>query len=145
MVAHRGVGVIVTSPARQRFVVQRKDASYPRYPRGCSMFGGACEPGESDTAALVRELHEELGDASARVLVDAGPREIGVFAVGEHRFAFVLFEAVVADDVLGELATRPVFEGERAELVTRAELAALPWVWGLGEVVAAYLAGAAPS
>jgi 8-oxo-dGTP pyrophosphatase MutT (NUDIX family) len=141
MGAHRGVGVIVTSAARRRFVVQRKDAAYPRYPRGCSLFGGACETGETDAAALVRELHEELGVASARALVDAGLREIGVFAVGEHGFAFVLFEAVVPDELLDQLAATPVLEGERAELVTRAELAALPWVWGLDEVVAAYVAG----
>jgi 8-oxo-dGTP pyrophosphatase MutT (NUDIX family) len=139
MADHRGVGVIATNPARTRFLVQRKDASYPRFPRGYSLFGGAVEPGESDAAALVRELHEELGDASARALVDAGPREIETFALGERRFAFVLFEIVVADDMLDLIASRPVFEGERAEVVARSELVGLPWVWSLAQVLAAYV------
>ncbi|MBC8071948.1 MAG: NUDIX hydrolase [Deltaproteobacteria bacterium] len=144
MVAHRGVGVIVTDPARSRFVVQRKDASYPRYPRGHSLFGGACEPGESSEATLERELFEELGDASARVLLDAGPREIGAFTVGESGFTFVLFEAVVAVEMLDVLAARPVHEGERAEIITREELPGLAWVWGLEAVLAAYIAGIGP-
>lgn len=139
MVDHRGVGVIATNPARTRFLVQRKDASYPRFPRGCSLFGGACERGESAQAALVRELHEELGDATAHLLVDAGLRELGRFEVGERGFAFVLFEAVVADEMLDVLASRPVLEGERAEVVAREDLLGLAWVWGLGEVLAAYV------
>lgn len=138
MALHRGVGVIATNPARARFLVQRKDASYPRFPRGYSLFGGACEHGESDEAALVRELVEELGDASARALVDAGLREIASFEVGERRFAFVLFEAVIPDDVLDVIASRPVFEGECAEVVARAELVGLPWVWDLRQVLEAY-------
>ena len=91
------------------------------------MFGGACEPGESDEAALVRAL------------VDAGLRAIGRFEVGERRFAFALFETVVADEMLDVLASRPVFEGERAEVVTRGELVGMAWVWALGEVLAAYV------
>jgi 8-oxo-dGTP pyrophosphatase MutT (NUDIX family) len=139
--AHRGVGVIVTNPAGTRFLVQRKDASYPRFPRGYSLFGGAREPGESDAAALARELDEELGAASAQVLVAAGPRELETFTLGDPGFAFVLFEAVVEDQLLDVLAARPVFEGECAQAVTRAELVALPWVWSLAQVVAAYLDG----
>lgn len=136
---HRGVGLIATNAARTRFLVQRKDESYPEFPQGYSLFGGACEPGESDEAALVRELYEELGDATARVLVDAGPREIGTFEVGERRFGFTLFETVVAEEMLDVLASLPVFEGERAEVVPRGELMGLAWVWGLGEVLAAYV------
>lgn len=139
MADHRGVGVIVTNPARDRFLVQRKDASYPRFPRGYSLFGGAREHGESDQAALVRELYEELGDASARALVDAGLREIATFEVGERRFAFVLFEAVVTDEMLDVIAARPVFEGECAAVVARAELVGLAWVWTLGDVITAYV------
>jgi 8-oxo-dGTP pyrophosphatase MutT (NUDIX family) len=137
--AHRGVGVIVTNPARDRFLVQRKDASYPRFPRGYSLFGGAREPGESDVDALARELEEELGAASAQQLVAAGLREIEEFVVGEPGFAFVLFEAVVEDALLDVLAARPVFEGECAQAVTRGELAMLPWVWSLAQVIATYL------
>lgn len=140
MTDHRGVGVIATNPARDRFVVQRKDARYPHFPRGCSLFGGARERGESDADALVRELHEELGEASARALVEAGPREIGTFLLGASQFTFVLFEVVVEDVVLDAIAARPVAEGERAELVTRDALAELPWVWDLAAVIADYLA-----
>lgn len=143
MAIHRGVGVIVTNPARDRFLVQRKDASYPRFPRGYSLFGGAREQGESDDAALARELYEELGDASARALVDAGLQEIGAFELGERRLVFVLFEAVVADEMLEVFASRPVFEGERAEVVARADLGGLAWIWTLADVIAAYLKGTA--
>jgi 8-oxo-dGTP pyrophosphatase MutT (NUDIX family) len=139
MGGHRGVGVIATNPDRSRFLVQRKDATYPRYPRGYSLFGGAVERGESDLDALVRELHEELGETSARTIVDAGLHEIAAFEVGERRFTFVLFEAVVVDDTLDVLAARPVFEGERAQVVTRDALTSLPWVWDLAQVLAAYV------
>ncbi len=136
---HRGVGVIVTNGARTRFVVQRKDATYPRYPRGCSLFGGAREPGETDEQALVRELFEALGDASAAAIVAAGLRHVADFELGPRRFGFAMFEAVLDDARLDLLAARPVYEGERAEIAERSGLAALPWVWTLGDAIAAYL------
>ena len=51
---------LVLTPARDRFLVtQRLDAD-PGYPGHWELPGGKAEPGESDRAALARELREEL-------------------------------------------------------------------------------------
>lgn len=136
---HRGVGVVATNRARARFFVQQKDASYPQYPLGYSFFGGACETDETPAVALARELGEELPLVSMRALLEAEPRLVGTWRVGPTRYAFHLFEAEVADDTLDDLARAPVFEGERGVVVTRDQLAALPFIWGLGAVVVPYL------
>lgn len=136
---HEGVGVLVSNHSRTRFFVQRKDASYPRFPRGYSLFGGACEPGESPEQALVRELHEELGRSRAAALETAGPRLSATHTLGESRFTFSLFEACVGDDELDRFASEPVFEGECGTVVDREQLAGLAWVWDLGAVIDAYL------
>lgn len=136
---HRGVGVLVTNRPRTRFFVQRKDDTYPRFPRGYSLFGGACEAGESTEAALVRELHEELGPPRADVLVGAGLHLCATHVLGDTRFAFALFEACVDDAELDHFASLPVFEGECGTVIERDRLLGLPWVWDLGVVIAAYL------
>ncbi|MEM6991147.1 MAG: NUDIX domain-containing protein [Myxococcota bacterium] len=136
---HRGVGLLVTDAARQRFYVQQKDASYPNFPRAYSFFGGACEAGETVEAALARELREELGPKTADMLLEREPVALGSYVVTPAAFRFTLFETVVDHTTLERLAAAPVFEGERGAVVTRGELAALPFVWGLERVVAAYL------
>lgn len=143
---HHGVGALVTNAARSRFFVQQKDASYPGYPLAYSTFGGAREPGEGSAQAAARELREELGDAAA-ALLDAGLVEVLTTRLEPDGFTFTLFEILVDDAQLDALAGVPVFEGERGALVTRAELAELPFIWGLGAVLEAYLrerSGAAP-
>jgi 8-oxo-dGTP pyrophosphatase MutT (NUDIX family) len=137
--AHRGTGVIVTNPGHTRFVVQRKDATYPRFPRGYSLFGGACEAGESAIEALVRELFEELGPARAQLLVAAGLHERGVHRLGPQGFAFTLFEACIDDVELDRIAREPVYEGECAAVIDRDALEGLSWVWDLGVVITDYL------
>lgn len=138
MSTHHGVVAIITDAARSRFVVQRKDAGYRPFPRGLSLFGGAAEPGETPAQTIARELVEELGPAASPLLA-AGPT-----AVFERRpvaggFVVSLFEIVVDTATLDALAEAPVLEGERAELLDRDALARARFVWGLDEIVAAYL------
>jgi 8-oxo-dGTP pyrophosphatase MutT (NUDIX family) len=141
MSPHSGVGALVTNQARTRFFVQQKDTNYTPHPMGYSFFGGAVDAGESTDVAIVRELREELGDA-AEALVVAGPTLQFVEVVGPAGFDFALYEVVLADEVLEGLANVPVHEGERGALVERAQLAQLPFIWGLEQVVARYLSGA---
>ena len=135
---HRSVGVIARNHAATRFYVQQKDAAYRPHPRGYSLFGGAIEPGEAPLEALARELDEELGGA-AQLLLAAGPLLVSETRVGPSEFQFALFEVVLDDARLDTLAHTPVYEGERGAVVTREQLLALPFIWGLGAVVRAYL------
>ena len=137
---HRAVGVIARDRAGTRFYLQQKDATYPIYPLAYSLFGGAREPGESAAEALARELGEELGDAAERLLA-AGPTLVGEFRVGPRGFEFALFEVIVEDALLDQLAVTPVFEGERGAVVSREELRTLPFIWGLEVVVLGYVEG----
>lgn len=136
---HHGVVALITDPARARFVVQRKDAAYRPAPRGFSLFGGAAEPGESPEQTLARELREELGDA-AEALLAAGPRAIVLHRPLAAGFTASLFEIVIDAHALELMADVPVLEGEAAVVLDRDALAACPLVWGLGELVAVYLA-----
>ena len=130
----------MTESSRGRFFVQQKDASYPRFPLAYSMFGGARESGESPAQALARELGEELGPAAAGLL-EAGPVHVLTTAVHPWGFRYSLFEIVVRGEQLEALAEVPVLEGERGRVVARAQLPKLPFVWGLEQVVRAYLSG----
>lgn len=136
---HVAVGALIANAARTRFVVQQKDRDYRPHPRGFSCFGGAIEPGEVPGDALARELAEELGEAMAAQLLAAALREVLRMRVEPAGFEFVLFELIVDDALIDDLAEHPVLEGERAVVVERGQLLALAWVWGLEQVVAAYL------
>jgi 8-oxo-dGTP diphosphatase len=74
--------------------------------RGTAAFmqpGGKCDAGESDVAALVREIDEELG---CRVAVDSA-RALGVFdAPAANEPGFKVRAAVYAVDVEGAIAPR---------------------------------------
>lgn len=134
---HHAVVAIVTNAARSRFFVQQKDEDYRPFPLGYSLFGGAREPGEALERALVRELHEELGAAAQR-LVDAGAKHVldRELAAG---FMLSLFEIVLEEPVLASLDEIAVLEGKRGVLLDRATLEQTPLIWGLDEVVLAYL------
>jgi 8-oxo-dGTP pyrophosphatase MutT (NUDIX family) len=136
---HHGVVALITNPDRTRFVVQRKDAAYRPAPRGYSLFGGAAEPGESPAQTIARELREELG-AAAEALLAAGPRAVVERRTLSTDFAATLFEIVIDAPTLEALADVAVLEGECAVVLDRDALATCPLVWGLGELVAVYLA-----
>jgi 8-oxo-dGTP pyrophosphatase MutT (NUDIX family) len=138
---HHGVVALVTNPERTRFFIQQKDEAYRPFPLGYSLFGGAVEAGEEPAQALARELREELG-AAAQALLDAGPT--CVFAARPLATGFVvsLFEVVLEGRVLDSLAEVPVLEGRCGVVLDREQLRATPLVWGLHELVAAYLSEA---
>jgi 8-oxo-dGTP pyrophosphatase MutT (NUDIX family) len=135
---HHGVVALPTNPARTRFFIQQKDEAYRPFPLGYSLFGGAIEAGEEPAAALARELREELGEAAKRLL-DAGPTCIFAARPLAAGFVVSLFEIVLGEPVLESLAEVPVLEGRRGVVLSRDRLRTTPLVWGLGELVAAYL------
>lgn len=135
---HHGVVAIVTNPERTRFFIQQKDAAYRPFPLGYSLFGGAVEAGEEPAEALARELREELG-AAAEPLLAAGPTRVFTARPLATGFVVSLFEIVLDARALESLAETPVLEGERGVVLDRDHLRGMPLVWGLGEVVAAYL------
>jgi 8-oxo-dGTP pyrophosphatase MutT (NUDIX family) len=135
---HHGVVAIVTDPERTRFFIQQKDEAYRPFPRGYSLFGGAVEAGEEPERALARELREELG-AAAEPLLAAGPTCIFTARPLTTGFVVSLFEIVLDGPALESLAEVRVLEGERGVVLDRERLRSTPLVWGLGELVAAYL------
>lgn len=62
--AGTGIGVVcfITNPDRTRFLIQRKDGSYPyaKQHRTVCLFGGHVEASETPLAAILRELEEEV-------------------------------------------------------------------------------------
>lgn len=138
---HHGVVAIVTNPGRTRFFIQQKDEAYRPFPLGYSLFGGAVEAGEEPAQALARELREELGVA-AEALLAAGPTRIFSARPLATGFVVSLFEVVLPTRLLEPLANVTVLEGLRGVVLDREALQSTPLVWGLGELVAAYLSAA---
>lgn len=135
---HKGVGLIIGNASKELFFVQKKDKDYPvtKWVDGFSFWGGAVEENDpSPYEALIRELKEEL-------TIDLDYPKIQFvqeFLVKSDRiYTFYLFELLVDDKVLQTLNQQTVKEGH-ADLVTRADLLTQNWIWGLEQVIAAYL------
>jgi len=135
---HHGVVALITIPERTLFLLQQKDEAYRPFPLGLSLFGGAVEPGEPPEAALVRELHEELGSAAAPLLA-ASPNLVFPRRTLHAGFVLSLYEIVLDPPALASLAEAPVLEGKRSVLLDREALGRTSLIWGLGEIVTAYL------
>lgn len=134
--AHHGVVLVLTNPNRTHFLLQRKDANYPHFPRGYSFFGGALEDCESEEVGLERELVEEFPEDVFPLL--AGHRQrifSGPIHTDSFHFEISLFETILSLKQLKEIATSPVLEGESADLIQREELAQVSFVWGLEQLV----------
>lgn len=136
---HKGVGVIITNPQREVFYLQQKDDHYPvpEYRLCYSFFGGAIEAGETSLDALKRELEEELHKDVA-ALVFSGAELVHRFDIRSHgkTYTFTLYEAVVPEVL--RIAEYHVLEGAGV-MKTRSEISRLPFIWGLEQVVTAYL------
>lgn len=135
---HRGVGLVVTNPARTHFFLQQKDEAYEPHPLGYSFFGGAIEPDEDLSTALHRELREELG-MLATTFIDAGPEHVLTMELPAG-FSFSLFEVVLPSS-LGLLHGVEVLEGKRGAVIARTDLEHVSFIWGLEQVMQRYLNG----
>lgn len=137
---HQGVGLIIGNKSKELFFVQKKDHNYPisKWIDGFSFWGGAVEESDASTyEALVRELQEEL----TTELDYPNIQFVREFLVKSDRdYTFYLFELLVDDEVLQNLNKQTVKEGH-ADLVTRADLLTQNWIWGLEQVIVAYLEG----
>ena len=137
---HHGVVLVLTNNRRSHYLLQRKDASYPYFPRHYSFFGGGREPSESEEQTIERELIEEFSPEAAQLIVRPFKKIYsGQLEFQSSPFQMTLFEAVCPHESLERISTLPVHEGECAELVTTEKMLSLPFVWGL-ETLAQFLA-----
>lgn len=141
--AHHGVVLVFSNEGRSHFLLQRKDASYPHFPRCYSFFGGALESGEETLEGLERELMEEFPESIRPLLVKPRrPLFDGWIETPEFRFQINLFESTLSDEELRRIAASEVLEGESADLVEREKLSELSFVWGLEQLVPVILSKA---
>ena len=139
---HHGVGVLVTNKNKDLFYIQQKDEQYPiaQFKLCYSFFGGEKNKDETEENALERELREELESAAA-VKISRLARKIGDFELTSNGnpFTFTLYEAVLAEQELKELAGLPIKEGKRGALFDKDNITKLKFVHNLETVLRAYL------
>ncbi len=125
------VGGVILDGAGRILLVRR---GHPPGMGQWSIPGGRVEPGETDEAAVVREVAEETG---LTVSVDRPVGTVRRAAPGGG--TFVINDYVVRP--IGDPVPDPVAGDDAADArwVTRAELAALPLVDGLVEALAAWV------
>ena len=134
---HRGVGALITNFDRSDFFIQIKDETYPyeKWRGANSLWGGALEEDDpSELDGLFRELEEEFNWKP-----DAIPTFMGTFSVAsDHIFPISLFEIVLDQNQLQDLAaTSKVAEGSGL-LIPKNELFINNWVWDLDGIVRIY-------
>jgi 8-oxo-dGTP diphosphatase len=108
------VGAAIISDGRL-LAAQRSEPA--RLAGGWELPGGKVEPGESDTDALVRECHEELG-----VEIQIGDRVGGDWPLGEG----AVLRVWTAHVVNGE--PQPLEDHAALRWLGRAELYVVPWL-----------------
>lgn len=138
---YHGVGAIVTNEERNLFFVQEKDTDYSidKWKKALSFWGGGVELADSSSVgALKRELLEEIPSACF-ILDKADWRFIKKYFIkSDEDFYLSFFEIILPTEVILSLANIPSEEGI-AVILSREEIIARTWVWGLGEVVSEYL------
>lgn len=138
---HWGVGVVITQPDRQRFLVQEKDDAYPfpEFRRKYSFIGGEKEAGEHPNEAVVRESREELRGRKVEQVVSSMERLFDLTVRSKHGpYYFSLYESVVSPRSLERLVAAGLNEGI-GHLVSLEKFRQLPWVWNLDQAVNLYL------
>lgn len=131
--ADTGIGVVcfITNPDRTRFLIQRKDGSYPyaKQHRTVCLFGGHVEASETPLAAILRELEEEVHYPPILDLARAnlGYSIIKMALPSQNNpgtmFMLIAYELLVTDEVMNDLEkviykTGVIQEGY-AEVVSR--------------------------
>ena len=139
---HRGVGLLIGNSDQTQFFVQVKDQDYP-YPkwRGtCAFWGGAIEEEDaSELIAVERELKEEVPGA-VPLLENIPKTRVDKYWVDtiKNPFWLTIFEAVVSDEQLKQIADNEVLEGEGV-LMDRATLLQQKWIFGMDFIFKKYL------
>ena len=85
----RCVGAIIWN-AEGHIFVQRRALAVDVYPGAWDIVGGHLLPGESDVAALAREVHEETGWTLRRVCAQVGDWEWAHEGVVRHERDYVV-------------------------------------------------------
>lgn len=139
---------MITDPAHTTLILQRKDDTYPvrRYRGALACFGGQVEPGESPSAAVRREITEEIIDRplAGAVLTALRPVARIVTASGHH----VSVYAAVLPDFAGHAARiralpqHQVCAEGHLEILCRRTLAGQPFAWNADALLCAYLRSA---
>jgi hypothetical protein len=139
---HKGVGLLIGNSDQTRFFVQIKDEEYPfvEWRGACAYWGGAIEEDDiSELKAVERELEEELPGA-VPILKDIPKIRIDKYWVDEVESPFwlTIFEVVVSDKQLMEVAVNKVLEGY-GRLMTREEILESKWIWKMDFIFKKYL------
>lgn len=141
----RGVAVVITDPAHDMLILQRKDRGYPvrRYRGTLACFGGQVEPGESPEQAVRRELVEEIIDVPLRAAVLAAVRPVGQ-VVTRHGHQVWVYAAVLPDlathaSRIQALPRHEVCAEGVLEVHQRAGLAGERFAWDADALLRAYL------
>jgi len=141
---HEGVGLLISNPDQTQFFVQIKDEQYPyeAWRGACSFWGGAIEAEDKDEqTAVERELEEEIPDA-ARLLKEIPKHKINRYLIDNpttiEPFGLTIFEAIISTEDLQQVAKTRVLEG-RALLLSKTDLLARKWIWGMDFIFKEYL------
>lgn len=141
---HQGVGLLITNNAFNQFYVQIKDEHYQfeAWRGACTFWGGAIEPEDAtELIAVEREVVEEIPDA-VPILANVPKSQIKRFLVDnehlERPFELTLFEAIVTNEQLHQIANVKVLEGN-GTLINRVDLLNAKWLWGMDFIFKEYL------
>jgi hypothetical protein len=90
--------------------------------------------------ALQRELIEELGHEQGQIVNDAAQYVQDFQIKTKHGpFKFTLYQAVLTNEQLDDLANTSVRREGRGELIESRDLSGLKFIWGLERVLDSYL------
>lgn len=139
---HHGVGLLISNLDQSRFFVQIKDEEYPfsEWRGACAYWGGAIESDDLDEwAAVERELEEEI-PAAAVLLKNFTKNKIDKYWITDiaEPFWLTLFEVLVSDELLLQIADMEVLEGD-GYLIEKEALLSRKWIWKMDFVFKDYL------
>lgn len=120
------VGVIITNPEKTLFLLQQKDETYfiKEYRLRYCFFGGSIKKREKEIDALKREINEELDKRFVDSIIKTLKRKSDSYFtnIENNTYRFTLYESVISNDKIKELAKLSPKEGKRGVLLNRQEL-----------------------